>query len=976
MVDEDDKLLTPLDASLYLGFTAELLFQFTKHNFPKTSGLRSLQTKEYEGKTRYSERELKEFNKLLEGYWCGPNESRPSIPKAILDHLRAESQNQCARCGSGIGVDTAHIVPWSVSRSHHPHNLIRICSSCHREHDVQQSLPTEELKKIKQRLIDRTCSRLKSRIQSPVSRLRPPRQSKQFFGREIQLDALTNALQLGESVILSGIGGIGKSELLLQAFNRIESGRTVLWCNVEEYRTVTELIMVLRNALLDDGTACSEEKLPSNLDDIQACVVFDGIEQSNLDRLDEFEDAVTKLQRDTLYTQFVITSQILLYRFSADTTLRLKGLDESASQLLFNEICASYDEGNKNLCETELLQFCDGHPLAIQFAGILAVHYGSAANAMAAIRKNGTKSIRLPGRKHHSRQTSLELCLQTAYSTLSQDSRKLIWSLALAPAGLFSHYIDHKWIDIDDTTEALASLRLWHFIDVTPINKKLSRIRLLAPIRQYVTDRGRSDELELFEQVVHSTVEAFGMMVAVLELNYDTPENTPQVMQRYEVELPNFLNALELARARGKNRELVKTSITITRSLMRYFFVSRMPEQGAQVMLEATELALCSENFETAPSLIMLFMSLASRSVEVSLISKGLDLVDRIENIIDSEEGLPDLAMSRAIAAQTLGDFSSAEQLSRKAFEGYCKKLRSAKETDQPEDGNQDLHNDISNALGILGYSLLSQKRYREAAKAYRHSLNHERGASIGVNRGQTLHQIGNCEAYQGNYKAAAKLYFDAAKIFHYVGMEEYLGNAFGELGYTLLDDYQHKILAQLSEELVDSALLDLSKDIQRIFNPARSLDHQQCIEIIRKTFGAVILVSFAEQGDKLMAFSIDLANSTVAEFGEQIDTGTRDQDEFFPLEIINSIFHLGALIAQGELDLEQTGDISRETTGEFLRVACETHDWAHDVMRLTDWLSIYFTRRWGYKEITASRLREFIENYRDDIEDYIDLER
>jgi len=371
MVDEDDKLLTPLDASLHLGVTAELLFQFTKNSFSNSSGLRSLKTIEHEGKTRFSERELNEFNKLLDGHWCGPNEPRPRIPKAILDHLRAESQNQCARCGSGIGVDTAHIAPWSVSRSHHPHNLIRICSSCHREHDAQQSLPTEELKKIKQSLIDRTRSRLKSRIQSPISRLRPPRQSKQFFGREIQLKALTNALQLGESVVISGIGGIGKSELLLQALNRIESGRTVLWCNVEEYRTVTELIMGLRRALLDDDIACSEEELPTRLDDIQACVVFDGIEQSNLDRLDEFEDVVTKLQRDTLYTQLVITSQTLLYRFSADTRLQLKGLDKSASKSLFNETCANHDASHNNLNETELLQFCDGHPLAIRIAGIL-----------------------------------------------------------------------------------------------------------------------------------------------------------------------------------------------------------------------------------------------------------------------------------------------------------------------------------------------------------------------------------------------------------------------------------------------------------------------------------------------------------------------------------------------------------------------------------------------------------------------------
>lgn len=58
------------------------------------------------------------------------------------------------------------------------------------------------------------------------------------------------------------------------------------------------------------------------------------------------------------------------------------------------------------------------------------------------------------------------------------------------------------------------------------------------------------------------------------------------------------------------------------------------------------------------------------------------------------------------------------------------------------------------------------------------------------------------------------------------------------------------------------------------------------------------------------------------------------------------------------------------------MHITCEAHGWAHEVMRLTDWLSLYFTRRWNFKEIKANHLREFVMNYRDDIEDYLDLER
>lgn len=975
MADKDDRLLTALEASLYLRITAELLFQFTKKSFATTSGLRSLKTIEHEGKTHFSERELKEFDQLIGGYWRAPDQPRPNIPKAILDHLRAESLNQCSRCGSGVGVDTAHIVPWSVSRSHHPHNLIRICSSCHREHDTQQSLSTEELRKIKQRLIDRTCAKLKKGNKKPLSILCPPNQSKQFVGREKQLKELTSALQLGESVMISGVGGIGKSELLLQALSCIESGRTVLWCNAEEYRTATELEAALRVSLSENGSACSESELPTRLDEIQACIVLDGIEQTNLDKIDEFEEALTRLQRHTFSTQFVITSQLKLYRFPVDTHIKLNGIDVSSAELLIRKTAINYDTSHSDADISELLHLCDGHPLTLRFAGVLVEHYGGIPNAIYAIKKNGAKSIRLPVQNQHNRKTSLELCLQTAYSILSNDSRKLLWYLSLTPAGVFNHHIKDGLIGIEDTIEAFASLRQWHFVEATSENDKQSRTRLLGPIRQFVIDKGKAEEPELFERIVRNLIDDFHMMMAVLEVKYDTPEDTPHVMHRYQMELPNFLNILELTKTRESDQHVVVTSLKIVRSLMRYFFVFRMLQLGAKVIFEAVELSIKTDNIEDASVLVSHFMSIASRKIDNLLIAKGLELVRFLESKVDSEEQLANLYLSRATAAQSLGDFSEAEQYSRRSYKFYCTLLRSSNKYTLQENRN-DLHNDISNALSILGFSLLSQNKYREAGKAYRHSLHHQRGASIGVNKGQTLHQLGNCESYQGNYKSAVKLYFDAAQIFHYIEMVEYLSNAFGELGYALLDAYAPEIIKRLKEEHIDHLLTDLAIEVRRIFNPSMPLDHQQCIQLIRKMFGSIILISLTERGFKLKEFFESLYDSTFKIIDDQFFNGLRDQDEFFPFLMVNLISNLGMLIAQGETDYATTGDISHNTTEGFLIITCEAHEWAHDVMRLADWLSIYFTRRWEYKGLNSDRLRNFVKNYQDDIVDYLDLER
>lgn len=979
MEAEGDTLLTPLAAARHLGITTELLFQFTKRSFGKSSGFRPLRTIEDGGQTRFSRHELGAFDALLAGPWISSREGRPNIPKAILDHLRAESQNQCARCGSGIGVDTAHIRPWTESRSHHHHNLIRLCSGCHREHDGQHSLPTDQLKAIKERLIARTRASLMDRMNPAPQRLRPPRASPCFVGRESELATIVDALRLGRSVMISGTGGIGKSELLVQALSRCATEREVFWCDIEQYRTVADIMSALRAALGTEGVACSDDALPMRLDAVQACVVFDGIERGILDNLDDFEDAITALFRSTSNTQFVSTSQISLHRIPAETRLKLTRLDDSASRSLLSQ--SSNDRGIAGQGDTDpLLKFCDGHALTLRLAGALADHYGGATEALTAIHRHGVQSISLPGRQRQSHQTSLELCLQTAYAAVPQESRQLLWALGQAPAGVLTHYVDRHWLDLEDIAEALASLRRWHFIDVVPVRDQLSRTRVLAPIRRFVIERAQRDEPECFERIITRVVHGFGMMVAVLELKYDAPETTPYVLQRYGDELPNFLHVLELAQERQNEEELVTTAVSIVRSLMRYFFVMRLPEQGARVMHNAAELALRTSHPERASGLALQSMALAQRADDVALVAAALSLADRIEEVTQDPESLADVAMCRAIAAREATDFATAERRARQAFEGYRTRLRTLKESTDSDDGldleQRELHNDLSSALGMLGFALLSQKKFAEAAQAYRHSLKHERGTSIAVNRGQTLHQIGNCEGNLGNHKAAAELHVEAAEIFDFVGMEEYLSNALGELGYSLLEVDLPELLNRLDENLVDHGLMDLANDMKRVFDPTRPLDHQRCIGIIRKLFGTVILLSLGQHGNKLANFCTEQANATIVGITHQVGHGTRDRDALFPIMMIDTALRLGVLIAQGESDLKEKGDIAQETISEIVRLVCIAHEWAQNVMRVIDWLAAYLTRRWQFRGADAERLRVFVENYDDDVEDYLDLVR
>lgn len=228
-VGRADPLLTPLEAACHLGITPELLFFYTSRSFRKRPGDdRRLPTHELGGVSRFLQSELDAFEGYLQEPWAEAGEDRRDPPQKVLAYLHAESGGACVRCGAGAGVQTAHIDAWAISRSNHHHNLLRICSNCHNEHDKNNSLPTEELRKLKARSIERLRGQLKTRM-NLGTQCRSPAPDPLFVGRVNELSALREALRTEQFLLVRGPGGVGKTELTLQALAAAETGRAVLW---------------------------------------------------------------------------------------------------------------------------------------------------------------------------------------------------------------------------------------------------------------------------------------------------------------------------------------------------------------------------------------------------------------------------------------------------------------------------------------------------------------------------------------------------------------------------------------------------------------------------------------------------------------------------------------------------------------------------------------------------------------------------
>ena len=985
MEKENDqrRLLEPLAAAHHLGVTPELLFEYTKPSFAKTSGLRKLESVEYGGASRFAISELDEFDSILAGEWPSVNGRRPTVPKAIQDHLHAESFNQCARCPSGIGVENAHIKSWVESRSNHPANLIRLCSACHKEHDRHKSYLTNELQVLKDKLVNLTKFRLMMRLQESSNVTPYPRPITQFVGREKELATVVKSLRSERSMMITGAGGIGKTELLVKAISVVNCDRPVYWINVEKHQSTSDALSALRAELCNGQMACPEDKVPVRLDSLEACVVFDGVERTIPGDIDAFEDALVALLRSTARAQFVITSQYTMHGFLADTHLELGPLTPIESSELFKGYQPIEKSTRTDNCSS-LLEFCEGHALTIRLAASLRIYYGSADAALNAINASGVSKLRHPTRKTQNPHTSLELCLQTAYSALSRDAQELLLTLSEAPSGLFVRYLEEKLLGIDNPVETIAELRQWHLVEFTEAYECLVRTHVLNPIRAFSIERAQKGDRSQYERVLRRLSESHLVMVAVIEKS-DDPNEIPYTVSRYEAELPNLLRILKVARENRNDVELGQVAITIVRPTIQYFFVRGLPEQGARVMHDAAELAMWIGKPELASGLILQLVSIADRANDKKMLQAGLDLVDKIEDSSEGAEVCPDMSMCRGIIARHNGDIICAERHARTALKGYSIRLREIErmqdsgdhEEDEFEFNVDELYNEISHAMGLLGFTLFEQKKYEKAQSAYNQSLQHQRGASIGVNRGQTLHQLGNCASHLEQSERAIELYLSAAKIFHIVEMEQYLSNAIGEFGYALIDAKGEFPLDGADIQILDAALSDLSKDICRVFAASQSIDHSRAIGIIRKTYGCMASAILSGNGDLLGKFLAQLAKDVIPPIKKQVTPSERDTDERFPfLMMMEAAFLLGICASEAEQSYIEDGDISRDVISNMLLIICNSPDWARETMRITDWLSALLSKRWQFQGASSARLEDFVQKSQGGVEDYLDISR
>lgn len=965
-----DRLLGQLEAAHHMGITVELLFQYTKIRFNETTGFEPLPCVDDAGVTRFRADELDRFNATLAGQWAKDGDARPAIPQAVLDHLRAEAQNACARCGNGIGVETAHIRAWNESRSHHHDNLVRICTRCHKEHDVHNSLPSATLRALKETLVERTRSRLAARMRESRSAYLLPVPAMDCCGRVKELDALAAVLREFRVVFLTGPGGIGKTQLLVRALHGDDARSRVVWLDVEQCRDTDGVRAALRSAVGRDGEACPADRVAQELDEMEACLVLDGVERIAADEFVKLEDAIAGWCGATQRAKIVVTSQVGLARPLNAQRFPVGSLDSASSRNLLEMASGTASERNSKSIN-QLLAFCDGHPLTLCLVAAAIRHYGSVSTAQRIIDRDGANSVALPGRSHQDRRSSLVMSLQTAYDALSPEARRLLWTLSECPAGVIELALDRTFAGVAEVEKAQAELRRWHLAESRAYLEDLQRVHVLSPIRTYSIERARREQREEYSSMLDALAMEHGAMVGAFEARAYDPYQAPWVFERYADELPNLVRLVDIATSLPVNEAFSLTTTHIAAALHRYYFVRGLNQEGANVIHRAAKLALDVGHIAQASVLAIQLISLAGRANNASQVDAGLALADQVSALTEEPELLADVAMAKAVAAQGRSDHENAALFAEAAVKHYNQAL-----SQLPQDGNapdaasagaqSDCRSGLSTALGILGQSLLDRKRFEEAHAAYKTSLAYQDGGDIAVNRGQTLHQLGNCLVGLKRYSEAAANYFNAARIFHFVEMEEYLSNALSALGHTLIEIVPEGVEFLPGPDLIEMGSADLGRHIKRHMNPDAPLDSGAGLPLGRKILGLVILGSFSKNSGLVGDACVEWRRSCLQPLVDQLRAGQR-HNQLFDLLMFDHILAIGECAAAVEASLLADGVVDEDAVNNLFGATCSLHRWVRRGNQLSAWLAVVLTHRWEVDGVTAENASDFFYNFDDE---------
>lgn len=310
----------------------------------------------------------------------------------------------------------------------------------------------------------------------PVADLPAPRRA--FFGRSSELAALTATLRRGGVTTVAGIGGMGKTRLVVELASRWR--REGAFVDLTETRTRAALVDALARVV--SAGAARAEDLVASIGEALArrgpfLLVLD-----NFEPLVREADLVAELSRRAPEARIVVTSREIL-RLSEEAVFVLAPLDAS-EELLLDRIrlrrggyAPTRDERDTI---AEIARALDGIPLALELAADRVDLLGLDATALG-VQRGGHLSAPGP-RDAPARHQTLERAFEGSWRSLDAAERALLAACAAFRRGFTAPDVTAIVGSEVPALDALQRLRAKALV----VGDAEVRLGLLTVIRDFV----------------------------------------------------------------------------------------------------------------------------------------------------------------------------------------------------------------------------------------------------------------------------------------------------------------------------------------------------------------------------------------------------------------------------------------------------------------------------------------------------------
>lgn len=911
------ELLNDTQAAIHLGITKELLYSYVRNPAKKQLGhQRRLRTVEKEGRNYFERGELDEFDQYLNEPWSEPGEKRPEIPSFIKDYLRTEIGGKCPITGEGYPLEYAHIEDYSISRNHHHHNIIRVHQSLHTKAD-NNVVPKIRLREAKDSLIEALRQQLRQERGQYKTSCRPPIPHSLFVGRFEKLLELIAVMEVERMVVIEGLGGIGKTQLLLNALENVRYHNPVIWIDCELMSTFNDLTILLTNAVSKITGGHVAGSLVDALAEIRVTIILDSLEVFLIPRRDEIEDFIHAVMTQCPEVQILITSQISLSIFDeAKMVVELGGLDRVSSEILLEELIPQ----NLTLSTSErswILSFCDGHPLSLKLSASLISFFRSGEKAISRITSIG--GLKAPMRRGHNKSNALEVCLNTVFASLSTEQKDLLQHVKYFPAGCKVLWTNAHFSS-KDFDHDVATLQQFYFIEVVSDFLDFERLMNTGPVRKFLFDKTgiKGSESRIKEELdVYS-----GIMMEALIVDHHYVESqkygsAEYGIMRLETELPNILEAFRLSRFRLENNRssLSKNKISkylgivggIASSLGKFFFTRGFFKQGISVAKAGIDVNIEQGLIEEAANQYMYLIQLQARTFNVEGMEESVNELFDLANESGDQHALMLANLSKGRLIFEKQDYLGALSYYEKAkviIEGRIRD--SSHDSNEEEDVGDDtiyftqvhLKGNYALILADIAKVFEFSDMYADAIPQYEKSIEIQKEIKD-TNIGNTVHHLANCYRGIGKIDDGIKLYFEAVESFCQIGQWDFVGNSLSELGIIVIENPKVAKHPLVSRTIIMGALDDLANQIESVIAQLQGRGDEEDWTIwiprilIGKAIKIMMLVGFSKHRELLSKWVLKLIED--ASF-------SMERPSFFGA-ILNGIHSIGGVDHWKELD-------------------------------------------------------------------------